>query len=123
MNWPAILSTASALGGLTVLIAVVTLPWSLKKLRSETKKTDADTVQVITDASGKVVVNLSAQLDRMQAHVDRLDKKLEERDAREEQQERRLIIHEQWDRKVAERLRDLGEPIPDPPPLYPDPVR
>lgn len=120
MNWTSILNVASALGGMTVLIALVTLPWTLKKLRSDTKKTDADTMQVITDASGKVAENLSRQLDRMQARIDLLDQKLRDRDERDEYQDRRLVVHEQWDRKVAQKLRDLGEEIADPPPLYPD---
>lgn len=96
--------------------------YQLARARTDSRKTRADTVQVITDASGKVVENLSKQLDKMQARIDLLDAKLEAQEVREEQQERRLITHEQWDRMVAERLRDLGEPIPDPPPLYPDPT-
>lgn len=96
--------------------------YQLARARSEARKTNADTVQVITDASGKVVENLSKQLDKMQARIDLLEQKLGDQEMREERQERRLIVHESWDRKVAQKLRDLGEDIPDPPPLYPDPT-
>ena len=112
VTWAGVIAGSGGVGGWI---------YQLANAKSQTRKTKADTVQVITDASGKVVENLSRQLDKMQARIDLLEKKLDEREEREEQQERRLIIHEQWDRKVAERLRDLGEPIPDPPPLYPNP--
>ncbi len=92
------------------------------KARPEAKKIGADTAHVLTTASSELVQRMATQMDKMQARIDTLETKLEAQELREERQERRLIIHEQWDRKVAERLRDLGEPIPDPPPLYPDPT-
>lgn len=102
---------------------VITAIGLIIKARPEAKKIGADAAQVLTTASTDLVQRMAAQMEKMQTRIDTLEAKVDAQEEREEKQERRLIIHEQWDRKVAERLRDLGEPIPDPPPLYPDPVR
>ncbi|PWK81741.1 hypothetical protein C8D88_116153 [Lentzea atacamensis] len=75
MNWGAILQGASALGGLTVLAALVTLPWTLRKLRSDTRKTDADAAQVLSNTA-------IAMLEPANAEIDKLEKRLEKANSR-----------------------------------------
>lgn len=108
-----------ALGGsgIATMIAV------LLKARPEARKLEADATKGVADSAAALAQGFAEDMRSLRSEVAGLKSKLDAQELREEQQERRLIIHEQWDRKVAERLRDLGEPIPDPPPLYPDPVR
>lgn len=94
----------------------------LLKARPEAKKLEAEATKGVADSAASLAQGFAEDMKSLRAEVAGLKKKLDAQELREEQQERRLIIHEQWDRKVAERLRDLGEPIPDPPPLYPDPT-
>jgi hypothetical protein len=74
----------------------------------------------VADSAAALAQGFAEDMRTLRAEVAGLKSKLEAQELREERQERRLIFHERWDRQVAERLRDLGETIPDPPPLYPD---
>lgn len=107
-----------ALGG-TGVAGMITL---LVKARPEARKLEAEATKGVADSAAALAQGFAEDMKILRAEVAGLKKKLDEQEDREERQERRLILHEQWDRKVAQRLRDLGEDIVDPPPLYPDPA-
>lgn len=105
-----------ALGGTGVagMVAV------LLKARPEARKLEAEATKGVADSAASLAQGFAEDMKSLRAEVGVLKAKLDAQELREEQQERRLIIHELWDRKVADRLRDLGEHISDPPPLYPE---
>lgn len=112
-TWAALILGGGGFAGMVVQIV---------KARPEAKKIDADAAQVLSSASAEFVQRMATQLDRTQARVDQLEQKLNLQEEREERHERLLLVHEAWDRSVAEKLRGMGETIADPPPLYPDPT-
>lgn len=107
-----------ALGGTGVagMVAV------LLKARPEAKKLEAEATKGVADSAASLAQGFAEDMKILRAEVAALKKKLDEQEDREERQERRLIVHEVWDRSVAQKLRDLGEEIADPPPLYPNPT-
>lgn len=102
--------------GIATMIAV------LVKARPEARKLEAEATKGVADSAAALAQGFAEDMKSFRAEVATLKKKLDEQEDREERQERRLIIHESWDRSVAQKLRDLGEEISDPPPLYPDPT-
>lgn len=107
-----------ALGGTGVagMIAV------LLKARPEAKKLEAEATKGVADSAASLAQGFADEMRTLREDVAALKKRLRETEDREERQDRRLIVHESWDRSVAQKLRDLGEEISDPPPLYPDPA-
>jgi hypothetical protein len=108
----------AAVGGTAGIAAFI-------KARPEAKKLDADAAKVIQETSADMVksVRESVREDMaaLRARVAELELDRKERDRRDELQYRRLRVHQSWDEQIARKLRDLGEEIGDPPPLYPDP--
>lgn len=94
----------------------------LLKARPEAKKLESAATKDVADSAASLVQGFAEEMKELRGEVVLLKKKLDQQEDREERQERRLIIHEAWDRSVAQKLRDLGEEIADPPPLYPDPA-
>lgn len=99
---------------------------SFVRARPEANKIDADAAKVIQETSAEMVrtVRESVREDMvaLKARVAELERTLKEREARDVLQDRRLRTHERWDQTVTDRLRGLGQNLPDPPPLYPDPM-
>lgn len=95
---------------------------ALVKARPEAKRIDADAAKVIQDASAAWVQGVSHDLQELRGKVAALERERREREQRDELQDRRLRVHERWDRNVAEQMRELGAHVSDPPPLYPDPM-
>lgn len=99
MNWGGILQLASGLGGLTVLLAIVSLPWTLKKLRSDTKKTDADAAKVMTESA-------MAFLAPARAEIGELEKSLKAAKARVNELESEV---QQLRTQVSQMSKELTE--------------
>lgn len=108
----------AAVGGTAGIAAFI-------KARPEAKKLDADTAKVIQETSADMIktVRESVREDMaaLRARVAELEQDRKDRDRRDEMQYRRLRVHQTWDEQIARKLRELGEEIADPPPLYPDP--
>lgn len=108
----------AAVGGTAGIAAFI-------KARPEAKKLDADAAKVIQETSADMVksVRESVREDMaaLRARVAELEQDRKDRDRRDEMQYRRLRVHQTWDEQIARKLRELGEDISDPPPLYPDP--
>lgn len=102
--------------GIASVIAV------LVKARPEAKKLESEATKGVADSAASLAQGFAEDMRSLRAEVQALKKKLDEQEDREERQERRLIIHEAWDRSVAQKLRELGQDVADPPPLYPDPT-
>lgn len=100
MNWGVVLQAASALGGITVLISVVSLPWVLRKMRSETKKTDSEAEKNKAEAAQVLGNTALAMLAPAQAEIDKLEKRLEKANTRADDLEVALG-------KSQDRVRDL----------------
>lgn len=111
--WAGLAGSVLSVGG---VIAV------LIKARPEARKLQADATKGVADSAAALAQGFADDVKYLRSEVLLLKRKLNEQEDREERQERRLIIHESWDRSVAQKLRDLGEEISDPPPLYPDPT-
>lgn len=99
MTWQTILQITSGLGGLTVLGAIVTLPWTLRKLRSETKKTDIDAAKVLSDSA-------LALLAPARAEIGELEKRLRAAHARVHELEAEV---QGLRNQVGEMSKELGE--------------
>lgn len=111
--WAGLAGSVLSVGGMVAVLI---------KARPEARKLQADATKGVADSAAALAQGFAEDMKTLRSEVAALKKKLDEQEDREERQERRLILHEQWDRKVAQRLRDLGEDINDPPPLYPDPA-
>lgn len=109
----------AAVGGTAGIAAFI-------KARPEAKKLDADAAKVIQETSADMVksVRESVREDMaaLRARVAELEQDRRDRDRRDELHYRRLRVHQTWDEQIARKLRELGEEIGDPPPLYPDPT-
>lgn len=99
---------------------------SFIKARPEAKKLDADTAKVIQETSADMIktVRESVREDMaaLRSRVAELEQDRKDRVRLDEMQIRRLRVHQSWDEQIARKLRELGEDISDPPPLYPDPT-
>lgn len=98
---------------------------ALFKARPEAKRLDADTAKVIQETSADMIKtvreSVREDLVALRLRVAELEQDRKDRDRRDELQYRRLRVHQSWDEQIARKLRELGEDISDPPPLYPDP--
>lgn len=96
------------------------------KARPEARKIDAEAAAQLGDSSVRIVQGLEEELTYLRNEVRAVKEKqesVEREQRRKEQQEYyRLRAHERWDNTIAQKLRDLGEDVTDPPPLYPDPA-
>lgn len=94
------------------------------KARPEARKIDAEAAATLGDSSVRIVQGLEEELTYLRSEVRAVKDKQEavEREQRikEQQQYFRLRAHERWDNTIAQKLRDLGEDVTDPPPLYPE---
>lgn len=79
MNWDIILRVAGVLGGLAVLV----LPWQIRKVKAETRKTSADAAAILTEHALKMLEPAQAQakdlfdqLKATRARVRRLEEDL-----------------------------------------------
>ena len=91
-----------------VLAAVVTGLFTRRKLSAEATK-------IITDAASGVVADLRAERATDQLELRGLK-------AENRTQAAALRVHSVWDRKAYEALQRQGIDLPEPPPLYPEPI-
>lgn len=108
-----------ATAGSGVLVAMIQGFFTRRKTRAEVQSTGANATKLITDAAASVVdrvqidnIALRTEVANLRAEVLRLGRW---RDAAEDNFDR----HERWDTDVANRLRDRGLTVDDPPPLSP----
>lgn len=96
------------------------------KARPEARKINAEAAATLGDSSVRIVQGLEEELTYLRTEVRAVKEKQNaaerEQKQREQQQYIRLRAHERWDNTIAQKLRDLGEDVTDPPPLYPDPT-
>lgn len=96
------------------------------KARPEARKINAEAAAILGDSSVRIAQGLEEELTYLRNEVRAVKEKQEtaerQREHREQQQYARLRAHERWDNTIAQKLRDLGEDVTDPPPLYPDPT-
>jgi predicted nucleic acid-binding Zn-ribbon protein len=69
MNWTLVLQIASTLGGLATLSAVFILPWQIRKMRSETKKTDLDGAKVLSDTALAFLAPARAEIAELEKRL------------------------------------------------------
>jgi hypothetical protein len=114
------------IGGLIAAVGGAAGIASFIKARPEAKKLDADAAKVIQETSADMIKtvreSVREDLVALRARVAELEQDRKDRDRRDEMQYRRLRVHQSWDEQIARKLRELGEDIADPPPLYPDPT-
>lgn len=99
MNWATVLQAASGLGGLTVLISLISLPWVLKKLRSDTRKTDADTAKVLSESALAFLAPARAEIGELEKSLRAAKSRVNELEA-----EVQLLRNQ-----VGEMSKELGE--------------
>lgn len=69
MNWTLLLQAASTLGGLAAIAAIVVLPWQIRKMRSETKKTDLDGAKVLSDTALAFLAPARAEIAELEKRL------------------------------------------------------
>lgn len=69
MNWTLVLQAASTLGGLAAVAAIVVLPWQIRKMRSETKKTDLDGAKVLSDTALAFLAPARAEIAELEKRL------------------------------------------------------
>lgn len=110
------------LGGGTGVAALITAIALLLKARPESRKTNADAAKVIQDASADWVKGVREDMAALRSRVAELEQAQRAQAARDASQATRLRLHERWDQRIAEQVREFGGSVSDPPPLYPDPA-
>jgi hypothetical protein len=83
------------------------------RARSDARKVDATSAKTLV-----AVANDSA--NEWQRDLAEIRGEVRELRADQRAQDKRITAHLRWDTLVAAKLRALGEPIPDPPPLFAD---
>lgn len=117
-NFTELLPTIAASTGLSaILLAIVNAIFNRRK-------TSAEATSVITQAAGGLVANLNAdnlslrgENQLLKTQVQELLDKDERRDRREERVRDAMKEHNEYDKKMAEKLREAGIDVPMPPPL------
>lgn len=69
MNWTLVLQAASALGGLAAISATFLLPWQVRKMRSETTKTDLDGAKVLSDTALAFLAPARAEIAELEKRL------------------------------------------------------
>lgn len=107
MNWGSILQYASALGGIGVLISLVSLPWVLRKMRSETKKTDIDGAKVLSESALAFLAPARAEIGELEKSLRAAKSRVNDLEA--EVQQLRNQVHEMS--KEMGELRDENQKL------------
>jgi septal ring factor EnvC (AmiA/AmiB activator) len=122
MNWAGILQVASGLGGLTVVIAILSLPWTLKKIRSDTRKTDADAAKVLSESAIAFLAPARAEIGELERRLRSANQRvnsLEEALRKSEQEVATLRTQVGQMTKDMTELRDENERLRDQKPWRP----
>lgn len=69
MNWPLVLQITTSLGGLAALAGFFVLPWQIRKMRSETKKTDLDGAKVLSDTALAFLAPARAEIAELEKRL------------------------------------------------------
>lgn len=69
MNWQTVLQVASGVGGFTVLISLVSLPWVLRKMRSDTDKTDAEGAKYLSETAVALLAPARAEIGELEKRL------------------------------------------------------
>lgn len=101
-----LLQILAAIGGLAGIIALCSLPWTLKKLRAETKQIEVSTE---TGASNTALKHLQVALEEADRTIARIKSDAETKIAALEQQVDRLIKSLEAERARSEEERELHE--------------
>lgn len=88
---------------------VLTGGWAILSGR---KKAKADTAAQLTTSTLAWAEDMSERLDKATERIDVLETKLRARDSA-------VIKHMPWDWHVYQALKNLGQPVEEPPPLLP----
>lgn len=83
--------------------------------RSGGRRSKAEGSVILVDSATKYAQGLVDRLDRLDAEFEAYRRK---QDDRNRAQDRLFRAHSRWDVTVQNKLEDLGESVPDPPPLY-----
>lgn len=85
------------------------------RARAGGRKTQAEGSVILVDSAAKYAQGLVERLDRVEEEFRRYRA---EQDQRNRSQDTLFRAHGRWDIAVQAKLEDLGESVPDPPPLY-----
>lgn len=85
--------------------------------RSKNRKESAETQVTLVDSTSNYAVQLTERIAKLHHEFEAYRARTEERFRRQDAAFRR---HGYWDDQVQRRLAELGEQVPDPPPLYLD---
>jgi hypothetical protein len=89
--------------------------YDLITARSGGRKSKVEGSVILVDSAAKYAQGLVERIDRMDAEFEAYRR---EQDLRSRAQEALFRAHVRWDLTVQAKLEDLGESVPDPPPLY-----
>lgn len=101
-----LLQIVAAIGGLAGIVALCSLPWTLKKLRAETNQIEVNTE---TGASSVALNHLKVALEEADRTIARIKSDAETKIAALEQQVDRLIKSLEAERARSEEERKLHE--------------
>lgn len=113
MAW--LLEWLDTLGVGAFLLAALAWAVSRRKTKSEVKKTDTETADKLIDIAMGLVEPVSQQLQRVSADLE-AHKLADAKGKAAREENSRAHMH--WDQTVAEKLRENGIHVDDPPPLY-----
>lgn len=103
-----IVSVLAAGGGTKFVI-------DLLSARSKSRKEGAEGSAILVNSASEYARQLTADLKAMREEFDRYRN---EQDTRSRLQEGRFREHARWDVQVQRKLLELGEVVPEAPPLY-----
>lgn len=101
-----VLQVITAIGGLLGFVALATLPWTVRKIRAETRSIEVSTE---VDASDVALKHLQIALDEADRTIQRIKNDAETKIAALEQQVDRLIKSLEAERARSEEERKLHE--------------
>lgn len=115
--------------GVTALLGILGIAANRKKTTADTSSSTAAAAETIAKAANAILSPLRAELEQVQedqkvtrADLEVTKAKLQDHiDADARGKAVRAVkneAHQEWDELMAERLRDAGLEVPDPPPLH-----
>lgn len=104
MSADLVVQIVTGIGATGAIGAAVTALVSRRKTRAEVEGARADAAQVISSAAAALVGPLESRVQDLAQQVQETDRLLRE--------------HARWDRQVADTLRELGQEVQEPPPLW-----
>ena len=113
MQW--LLDLIETLGVPALLLALLVCWLGRKKGQADVKKTDAETAAALIGIAVGLVEPVSKELTSVRADLEAHKRSDAEGKAARQANSH---AHMQWDQTVAEKLRENGIHVEDPPPLY-----